>query len=101
LDLIGKIGRHFRLGQMLGRQSVAARLVVDAPISYTEFSYQVFQAYDWLHLFRTYACNFQIGGHDQMGNIVSGHDIISRIHNKQVFGLFFFYPPSVVPCEFP
>lgn len=86
LELIGKFGRHFRLGQMLGRQSVATRLAADAPISYTEFSYQVFQAYDWLHLFRNYGCEFQIGGHDQMGNIVSGHDLISRVHDKQVYG---------------
>jgi len=86
IDLIGRIGRHFRLGQMLGRHSVASRLEADAPISYTEFSYQVFQGYDWLHLYKKYGCSIQIGGHDQMGNIVSGHDLISRSQNKQVFG---------------
>lgn len=91
VQLIGTIGRHFRLGQMLGRQSVASRLEVDAPISYTEFSYQVFQGYDWLHLHKKYGCNLQIGGHDQMGNIVSGHDIISRTVDKQVYGEKYIY----------
>jgi tyrosyl-tRNA synthetase len=56
-------------------------------MSFTEFSYQLFQAYDWLHLFQKYNCLFQIGGNDQMGNIMSGHELISKTCDKQVYGL--------------
>lgn len=56
-------------------------------MSFTEFTYQIFQAYDWLHLLRTHNCLFQIGGSDQMGNIKSGHELIGRAMKKEVFGL--------------
>ncbi|KAK4035880.1 hypothetical protein OUZ56_027960 [Daphnia magna] len=80
-------GRHFRVGAMLSRNSVQSRINSEAGISFTEFSYQVLQGYDWLHLLRTYKCRFQIGGSDQMGNIVSGHELISRMGLDEVFGL--------------
>lgn len=86
IEFIGKIGRHFRMKAMLARQSVASRLATDEGLSYTEFSYQVFQSYDWFYLYKKYGCYFQIGGHDQMGNIVAGHDLISRSEKKQVYG---------------
>lgn len=72
---------------MLSRNSVQSRINSEAGISFTEFSYQVLQGYDWLHLLQTYKCRFQIGGSDQMGNIVSGHELISRMGLDEVFGL--------------
>ena len=86
IEFIRRVGKHFRLGTMLGRTSVQSRLKSDTGMSFTEFTYQVFQAYDWLHLFKTYDCRFQIGGSDQMGNIVAGHDLISRVAKESVFG---------------
>jgi len=79
-------GRHFRVGTMLGRNSVESRMKSDSGISFTEFSYQVLQAYDWLHLHQNYKCYFQIGGSDQMGNIVSGHELVSKMGLEEVFG---------------
>jgi len=88
LDLVSTYGRHVRLGQMLKRDCIESRLSSEEGLSYTEFTYQLFQSYDWLHLYREYGCRFQIGGHDQMGNIVSGHDLVSRYLNTHVFGKF-------------
>ncbi|XP_023304366.2 tyrosine--tRNA ligase, mitochondrial [Lucilia cuprina] len=87
IDFIAHTGRHFRLGQMLSRSSVQSRLEAEGGMSFTEFTYQTFQAYDWLHLLRTYNCRFQLGGSDQMGNLMSGHELISRAEKKDVFGL--------------
>lgn len=56
-------------------------------MSFTEFTYQIFQAYDWLHLHTQHDCHFQLGGSDQMGNLMSGHELISRVTGKAVFGL--------------
>lgn len=56
-------------------------------MSFTEFTYQALQAYDWLYLYDNYECTIQIGGSDQMGNLVSGHDLISKVHDKRVTGL--------------
>ena len=86
LELIGHFGRYFRVTEMLGRQSVKSRIDTGEGISFTEFSYQLFQGYDWYHLHKNYGCNIQVGGHDQMGNMVSGHDLISRALKKQVYG---------------
>ncbi|PNF40698.1 Tyrosine--tRNA ligase, mitochondrial [Cryptotermes secundus] len=72
---------------MLSRHSVQSRLSSEAGMSFAEFCYQVFQAYDWLHLLQRYDCRFQVGGSDQMGNIVSGHDLISRVADTRVYGL--------------
>ncbi|GJQ81769.1 hypothetical protein Trydic_g315 [Trypoxylus dichotomus] len=85
--LIGKIGRHLRMGTLLSRTSVQTRLSSPTGMNFTEFSYQLFQAYDWLHLNKNYDCRFQIGGNDQMGNIMSGHELIRKIHDQSVYGL--------------
>ncbi|XP_033214265.1 tyrosine--tRNA ligase, mitochondrial [Belonocnema kinseyi] len=87
IEFVRRVGKHFRLGTMLGRTSVQSRLKSDSGMSFTEFAYQIFQAFDWLHLLKTYDCRFQIGGSDQMGNIVAGHDLISRTTKKSVYGL--------------
>ncbi|CAH1100266.1 unnamed protein product [Psylliodes chrysocephalus] len=87
IELIGGAGRHLRMGTLLSRSSVQSRLQSASGMSFTEFSYQLFQAYDWLHLFKNYQCSFQVGGNDQMGNIMSGHELISKDCNKPVYGL--------------
>lgn len=87
IDFIRGVGKYFRLGAMMGRTSVQSRLNAEGGMSFTEFTYQVFQAYDWFYLFNKYKCRFQIGGNDQMGNIVSGHDLISKSLGQQVYGL--------------
>ncbi|XP_037772470.1 tyrosine--tRNA ligase, mitochondrial-like [Penaeus monodon] len=87
VDFLRVAGRSFRMGTMLSRSSVQSRLNSEDGMSLTEFTYQALQAYDWLHLYDKYNCTIQIGGNDQMGNIASGHELISRLRNKQVTGL--------------
>ncbi|XP_058835234.1 tyrosine--tRNA ligase, mitochondrial [Topomyia yanbarensis] len=87
VEFVSGVGRHFRMGSMLSRASVQSRLQSDSGMSFTEFTYQIFQAYDWSHLLTTHNCRFQLGGSDQMGNIMSGHELISRVNRKEVFGV--------------
>ena len=79
------IGKHFTVNLMLQKESVQARL--DAGISYTEFSYMLLQAYDFLHLFRKERCTVQVGGSDQWGNITAGVDLIRRVESGEAHGL--------------
>ena len=88
LDVIGflrDVGKHFPLGAMLARESVKARM--GAGISYTEFSYQVLQAYDFMSLMLLHDCSIQLGGTDQWGNITAGVELIRRMHGRPAFGL--------------
>jgi tyrosyl-tRNA synthetase len=78
IEFLRDIGKYFSVNQMLARDSVASRLEAGG-ISYTEFSYQVLQSYDYLELFRHYNCTLQLGGSDQWGNIVAGLDLIRRV----------------------
>ena len=78
LDFLRDIGKHFPVNQMLARESVKARLEAGG-ISYTEFSYQILQANDYLELHRRHDCRLQLGGSDQWGNLVSGVDLIRRV----------------------
>lgn len=78
IDFLRDIGKHFSVNQMLARDSVSSRLNASG-ISYTEFSYQVLQALDFLELFRRHQCTLQLGGSDQWGNIVSGLDLIRKV----------------------
>ncbi|MGN6324903.1 tyrosine--tRNA ligase [Pseudolysinimonas sp.] len=78
IDFLREIGKHFRVGTMLKKDAVAARLNSDAGISYTEFSYQILQGFDFLELFRQHGCILQTGGSDQWGNLTSGTDLIHR-----------------------
>ncbi|KAK9508964.1 hypothetical protein O3M35_006393 [Rhynocoris fuscipes] len=87
VNFISKIGRHFRMGTLLSRTSVETRLQSEIGMNFTEFTYQIFQAYDWYHLCKNFDCRFQIGGSDQMGNIMSGHEFISKTLGKTVYGL--------------
>jgi tyrosyl-tRNA synthetase len=78
IDFLRDIGKHFRVGTMLKKDAVSARLNSDAGISYTEFSYQILQGLDFLELYRSYGCVLQTGGSDQWGNLTSGTDLIHR-----------------------
>ena len=89
IDFLREVGKHFRMGAMLARESVRARLESTEGMSYTEFSYQLLQAYDFLHLCDTEGCRIQIGGSDQWGNITAGTDLIRRLRGVEAFGLTF------------
>ena len=80
IEFLRDIGKHFSVNQMLAKDSVASRLEAGG-ISYTEFSYQVLQSYDFLELFRRNECTLQLGGSDQWGNIVAGLDLIRRVES--------------------
>jgi len=86
LAFLRDIGKHFPISQMLSRESVRARLEAGG-ISYTEFSYQILQAYDYLELHRRHGCVLQLGGSDQWGNLVAGLDLIRRVTGDQVHAL--------------
>ncbi|MBX3355966.1 MAG: tyrosine--tRNA ligase [Phycisphaeraceae bacterium] len=88
IEVLRDVGKHFSVNQMIARDSVAARLNQrEQGISYTEFSYMILQAYDFLHLCRTRGCRVQLGGSDQFGNIVSGIDLIRRQEGIEAFGI--------------
>ncbi|GIH23028.1 tyrosine--tRNA ligase [Acrocarpospora phusangensis] len=78
IDFLRDIGKHFPVNRMLARESVSARLAGEG-LSYTEFSYQILQANDYLELYRRYGCTLQLGGSDQWGNIIAGVDLIRRV----------------------
>ena len=78
IEFLRDIGKHFSVNQMLAKDAVASRLDAGG-ISYTEFSYQVLQSYDYLELFKRHGCTLQLGGSDQWGNIVAGLDLIRRV----------------------
>jgi tyrosyl-tRNA synthetase len=86
LDFLRDIGKHFPVNRMLARESVKARLEAGG-ISYTEFSYQILQAYDYLELHQRYGCTLQLGGSDQWGNLVAGVDLIKRVEAAPVHAL--------------
>jgi tyrosyl-tRNA synthetase len=86
LDFLRDIGKHFSVNRMLDRESVKARLEAGG-ISYTEFSYQLLQAMDFLELYRRYGCTLQLGGSDQWGNLVAGVDLIRRVESASAHAL--------------
>jgi tyrosyl-tRNA synthetase len=86
LDFLRDIGKHFSVNRMLDRESVKARLEAGG-ISYTEFSYQLLQAMDYLELYRRHGCTLQLGGSDQWGNLVAGADLIRRVEGASVHAL--------------
>ena len=88
LDFLRDVGKHFAVNQMIQRDSVRARFESrEEGISYTEFSYMLLQAYDFLELYRRHGCRLQSGASDQWGNIVSGVDLVRRLEGKTVYGL--------------
>ena len=80
-------GRHFSINRMLSFDSVKLRLDREQPLSFLEFNYMIFQAYDYLELNRRFGCTLQMGGSDQWGNIVNGTDLIRRVDAKEAYGL--------------
>ncbi len=86
LELLRDIGKHFSVNQMLAKDSVSSRLEAGG-ISYTEFSYQVLQALDYLELYRRHQCKLQLGGSDQWGNIVAGLDLIRKVEGGSAHAL--------------
>ncbi|MDY4678107.1 tyrosine--tRNA ligase [Bifidobacterium tsurumiense] len=84
IDFLRDVGKNFRLGTMLAKDTVARRLNSEEGISFTEFSYQVLQGNDFLHLFDEYNCTLQLGGSDQWGNLTSGLDLIRKVRGASV-----------------
>jgi tyrosyl-tRNA synthetase len=88
IEVLREVGKHFSVNQMIMRDSVRSRLEGrEQGISYTEFSYMILQAYDFLHLYRTAGCTVQLGGADQWGNIVSGIDLVRRMEQGDAYGI--------------
>ena len=87
-DFLRDVGKHFTVNQMVAKDSVRSRLSrADQGISYTEFSYMLLQAYDFLHLFDDFGCRLQIGGSDQWGNITMGIELIRKVRQAEAWGL--------------
>jgi len=88
VEFLRDVGKHFTVNQMIVRDSVRERLErPDQGISYTEFSYMLLQAYDYLHLYDNHGCRLQIGGSDQWGNIISGVDLIRRVRAAEAYAM--------------
>jgi len=87
IDFLRDVGKHFRMGRMLAKDTVATRLNSDEGLSFTEFSYQVLQGMDYLELHRRYGCCLQTGGSDQWGNLTSGTELIRKVEATAVHAL--------------
>src|SRR5215475_8214970 len=87
LSFLRDAGKHFTVNSMLQKESVSRRLESEDGISFTEFSYLVLQAYDFLQLYDRYGCTVQMGGSDQWGNITAGIDLIRRLRGARAHGL--------------
>ncbi|MCU1596266.1 MAG: tyrosine--tRNA ligase, partial [Glaciihabitans sp.] len=87
IDFLREIGKHYRVGTMLKKDAVSARLNSDDGISYTEFSYQILQGLDFRQLYLDYGCVLQTGGSDQWGNLTSGVDLIKRAEGTSVHAI--------------
>jgi tyrosyl-tRNA synthetase len=88
ISFLRDVGKHFPLGTMIAKESVRSRMGrSEEGISYTEFSYQVLQAYDFMTLFEKYGCTLQLGGSDQWGNITAGIELIRRMKNRVAYGI--------------
>jgi tyrosyl-tRNA synthetase len=87
IDFLRDLGKHFRVSKMLAKEAVSARLNSEAGISYTEFSYQILQANDFLELFRRHGVTLQTGGSDQWGNLTAGIDLVRRVEGAAVHAL--------------
>jgi tyrosyl-tRNA synthetase len=87
IPFLRDVGKYFRVGAMLSKESVRTRLESEEGMSFTEFSYQLLQGYDFLHLNTEYDVSVQIGGSDQWGNITAGIDLVRRVGSKQAYGM--------------
>jgi tyrosyl-tRNA synthetase len=89
IEFLRDVGKHFTVNYMMAKDSVKSRLEREEGISYTEFSYMLLQAYDFLHLFEHHGCKLQAGGSDQWGNITAGVELIRRVQGKRAYGLVY------------
>lgn len=89
IDFLRDVGKLFRVGPMLSKESVKLRLNSEEGMSFTEFSYQVLQGYDFLYLNQNYGVTVQMGGNDQWGNITAGTELIRKVNGAPVFGMTF------------
>ncbi len=87
IDFLRDVGKHFRMGSMLNKDSVRSRLESESGMSFTEFSYQLLQGYDFLRLLDDEGCSVQLGGSDQWGNITAGTDLIHKLRDDEAFGV--------------
>lgn len=87
LEILGEVGTHFSISQMIAMDSVKSRLKNDGHMTFLEFNYMIFQGYDFYHLARTKNCVLQIGGSDQWGNILQGVKIGGKLLDREIFGL--------------
>ncbi len=87
IDFLRDVGKHFRVNQMVRKDAIATRLASEQGISFTEFSYQLLQALDYLELYRAHGCTLQTGGSDQWGNITAGVDLVHRAEGASVHAL--------------
>lgn len=87
LSFLRDVGKHFRVGVMMAKDSVKARMESEEGMSFTEFSYQMLQGYDFYHLFTNHGVQLQIGGSDQWGNITAGIDYTRKLTGKAVYGM--------------
>ncbi len=87
IDFLREVGKHFRLGTMLAKDTVARRLASPEGISFTEFSYQILQGMDYLELYRRHGCTLQTGGNDQWGNLLSGVELVRKAEHVPVHAL--------------
>jgi tyrosyl-tRNA synthetase len=89
MEFLRDVGKHFTVNGLLGKEAISRRLESDDGISFTEFSYPLLQAYDYLVLFDRYKCTLQMGGSDQWGNILAGVDLIRRVRGGKAHALVF------------
>src|SRR5438270_12188443 len=89
MEFLRDVGKHFTVNNLLGKEAISRRLESDEGISFTEFSYPLLQAYDYLVLHDRFGCSLQLGGSDQWGNILAGVDLIRRLRGVRAHGLVF------------
>src|SRR5438067_13618659 len=89
MEFLRDVGKHFTVNNLLGKEAISRRLESDEGISFTEFSYPLLQAYDYLVLYDRHRCTLQMGGSDQWGNILAGIDLIRRLRSAKTHGLVF------------
>jgi tyrosyl-tRNA synthetase len=100
MEFLRDIGKHFTVNNLLGKEAISRRLESEEGISFTEFSYPLLQAYDYLTLFDLYNCTLQMGGSDQWGNILAGTDLIRRLRGARAHGLVFPLVTSATGVKF-
>jgi tyrosyl-tRNA synthetase len=89
IDFLRDVGKHFRIGPMLGKEMVRTRLQSEEGISFTEFSYQILQGYDFYYLHKEHGISLQTGGSDQWGNITAGVELNRKLGGEPIYGLTF------------